>query len=523
LTGLVRGTYTVTVTDAKGCTDVLSITLTAPPAIKIDTANVLNPTCTYRTDGSASVIVSGGVGSYTYVWNPNPDTDSIADNIGQGNYSVTVTDGNGCPKSTSFVIQLTDTFAINLTFKNVSCKDASDGKIFLNATGGKPAYSYTWSPSVSTVDSAVGLSPNTYQVTVYDANQCSITTSQAITEPTLLTADTSNVIKNNCFGIADGAATVTPLGGTPGYVLSASDGTNNYTATNNNFSNLPAGSYSYVVTDTNGCSVQGNFDIARAIPDVVALTTDSATCFQSTDGAIHVKASGNVPYTFSTDSISFVNGATPDENTFAGLGKGTYSIFVKNPNGCIVKGIDSIGEPEDITATAVPDSVYIELGDSAVLQVNITGVTNPVITWSPAEGLSCTSCANPIARPTKDTEYTVKVSRSNNKDCYKDATAKVKVSVEIAIPNAFTPNVDGKNEKFFPISNSTNFTVNAFKIYNRWGELVHGENTPWDGSYKGTPQPAEVYVYHVEITKPDTNNPNVTKTIIKEGSFTLLR
>ena len=83
--------------------------------------------------------------------------------------------------------------------------------------------------------------------------------------------------------------------------------------------------------------------------------------------------------------------------------------------------------------------------------------------------------------------------------------------------------MDGKNEFFFPISNSTSFTVNSFRIYDRWGQLVHDENTPWDGTYNGTPQPAEVYVYHVSITKPDRNNPNVMKTIVKEGSVTLLR
>jgi gliding motility-associated-like protein len=143
---------------------------------------------------------------------------------------------------------------------------------------------------------------------------------------------------------------------------------------------------------------------------------------------------------------------------------------------------------------AGPDQ-YIMIGGSA--QLSATGLSN--YSWQPSAGLSCTNCSSPIASPAATTSYIV--TGTSTGGCSGSDTVTVFVGKSPCLPisfsNAFTPNGDGINDLFGPIS-STNQPVQAFMIYNRWGELVFESKNishKWDGNFNGLPQPAGTYVY----------------------------
>src|ERR1019366_9369720 len=139
--------------------------------------------------------------------------------------------------------------------------------------------------------------------------------------------------------------------------------------------------------------------------------------------------------------------------------------------------------------TPSPDTVETTVETATPINITANNFTFPVYSWSPADGLSCTNCAAPSATVSGPTTYIVTVSDSLNSKCAVVDTVVVLVEGLFHMPNAFTPNGDGKNDEFGPISFSY-ATVKAFRIYNRWGQCIHNSTQLWDGKFDGKDQPA---------------------------------
>jgi gliding motility-associated-like protein len=140
------------------------------------------------------------------------------------------------------------------------------------------------------------------------------------------------------------------------------------------------------------------------------------------------------------------------------------------------------------------DTTTIEAGES----VQLSGMGTGTILWSPATGLSCTTCTNPIATPTETTTYTLEVT--NAAGCSNSEKITITVTPPDCtpkIPNAFTPNSDSTNDSFFPIGN----TIDAYNltIYNRWGQEIFSDTKPWDGQLGGKDAPCDVYIYKLNM------------------------
>ena len=214
-TGLTAGTYTVTVTDANGCMATRSFTITEPTAINTAVGSQTNVSCNGGSNGSASVVPSGGTPGYTYSWAPSGGTAATATGLTAGTYTVTVTDANGCMATRSFTI--TEPTAINTAVgsqTNVSCNGGSNGSASVVPSGGTPGYTYSWSPSGGTAATATGLTAGTYTVTVTDANGCMATRSFTLTEPTAINTAVGSQTNVSCNGGSNGSASVVPSGGT---------------------------------------------------------------------------------------------------------------------------------------------------------------------------------------------------------------------------------------------------------------------------------------------------------------------
>ncbi|RFN58148.1 HYR domain-containing protein [Marixanthomonas ophiurae] len=251
ITGLAAGNYSVTITDANGCTDTASATITQPTDLVVSASVNSNVSCNGGSDGSATAAVSGGAMPYSYSWSPSGGNNATATGLSAGTYTVTVTDANGCMDTANVTItEPTALVASASVDNNVSCNGGSDGSATAAVSGGAMPYSYSWSPSGGNNATATGLSAGTYTVTVTDANGCMDSANVTITEPTALNATITAQTNASCPGSSDGEATVSVNGGTAGYTYSwAPSGGSNATATG-----LSAGNYTVTVTDANGCT-----------------------------------------------------------------------------------------------------------------------------------------------------------------------------------------------------------------------------------------------------------------------------
>jgi hypothetical protein len=337
-TGLTAGLYTVTVTDANGCTSSTNFTITEPTALVATSSGQTNVTCYGLNDGSASVNVSGGTGAYTYIWTPgNPagGTTSTATGLTAGTYAVTVSDANGCSTSLFYTISQNSEIQVQLgQLTNVSCFNGNDGALSVQATGGTGGYSYTW--NTGTGNTLTGLTAGSYQVTVTDNSLCSVSESFTVSQPSLLNVAIQPSLSIVCFGQSNATASATASGGTGGnsYVWSPNG------AITNTISNIGAGTFSVQVTDANGCTANDTVTIASAPTPLVEAGANINQCGNQ---QVTLSASGANYYTWNNG----VQNNTPFTPNF-----GTTSY--------IVTGTDTLGcSATDIvyvTANQIPDA-----------------------------------------------------------------------------------------------------------------------------------------------------------------------
>ncbi|MCC7222491.1 MAG: choice-of-anchor L domain-containing protein [Chitinophagales bacterium] len=317
------GTYSVTVTDAAGCTDELSINLSASDAPNVS-GFVSDATCG-NDNGNISLQVTGGVSPLAYNWSPNVATGDLASNLSAGNYSVTVTDGNGCSSFAGFVIADSPAPQILLnSLANTDCGN-SNGAISITAFGGTLPYGYDWAGTPQNTANINNLAAGTYAVTVTDGNNCENTATYTITDTPAPVLSPGAVVPSTC-GNSNGSATVLTAGGLAPltYTWSAPGGS---TPT---ISNVTAGNYTITVTAANGCTdtetmtVTNIAGVSLSAPVVVNETCGNA------NGTLTVTASGGVtPYTYTWSNNALLNNPA---NT--GLAAGLYSVTVTDNNNC---------------------------------------------------------------------------------------------------------------------------------------------------------------------------------------------
>ena len=371
-TGLISGTFNVTITDINGCTATNSVSINQPTLLSSFITTSTNVSCNGGNDGSASATVNGGTAPYSYMWS-NGDTTSTINNLIAGNYAVTITDMNGCINTNSVIInQATLLIASITSFTNNLCFGDSTGSAEVTATGGNPPYLFNWSNGVNSAQ-INNLISGTYAVTATDINGCTASTAIVISEPQAINPiiTSTNIF---CFGGNTGSAEVNPTGGTPPYSYIWSNG--NITS---NINNLNAGTYSLTVTDVNGCSGINSVTLTQAPLQINLITnTTDITCFGENNGTASVSVVGNTgPYIY-----NWSNNANTD--TIAGLSQGIYSITVTDNYGCEISDSIIINEPLLLTSNAMVNSnVSCFGGTNGDATVIVNGGTNQYFyAWS---------------------------------------------------------------------------------------------------------------------------------------------
>ncbi|MBN4081554.1 SprB repeat-containing protein, partial [bacterium AH-315-C07] len=393
LTGLIAGTYTVTILDSLNCDTVLTFVLTEPTSYSVDIGST-NASCNGATDGTASITATGatpftaGGNKYYYYWSDSPPTrdtasSSTASNLAAGVYTVTVLDSLGCDTVISFTINEPPDFTINITRKRPTCNGSSDGSLRVSASGAiayNPSqYIFNWVAPISQRDSSdtslvINLIAGTYNVTITDSTGCDTVLSIVLTEPSAFTLDTgqTNVV---CNGESNGTASITATGATPfngGAYYYYWSTTDKDTGTSSTVIGLAFGTHTVTVLDSLGCDTVHTFNITQ--PDTIGtiMTKTDVVCNGDSTGTATVSAfGGTTPYTYSWNTVPSQNSTTA-----TGLYIATWYVTVTDANNCT--RIDSIQVPE-------PTPVSTTTSQTDVL---CNGDTNGVAIVTPSGGIA---------------------------------------------------------------------------------------------------------------------------------------
>lgn len=369
--GLSAGTYSLTVTDANGCTKVTSVTISQPSAL-IASANGVNVSCNGGSNGSSTVSATGGTSAYTYLWS-NGKTTSTATGLSAGSYSVTVTDANGCTKNTSVTItQPATALTSTVGTTNANC-GTSNGTASVTANGGTGTYTYLWSNGKTTTN-ITGLSASSYSVTVTDVNGCTFRSIANVLNSGAPTATVTPTNVTGCFGGNNGSATVSASGGTGTLTYSWNTSPVKTTTT---VTGLSAGTYIVTVTDGAGCVVQTSVIISQpTIVTATATPTNASSCAVS-DGSITSSVSGGTsPYTY-----LWSNGKTTA--TITGLSSGTYTLTATDNKGCTksaVATVSCVASTLSVTTSSV--NVKCNGGNNGSATALASGTPPYSYTWS---------------------------------------------------------------------------------------------------------------------------------------------
>jgi uncharacterized repeat protein (TIGR01451 family) len=392
--GLTAGSYSVTVTDAEGCTAVASVVVTQPTQISVS-ASVLNLLCYGASTGTITLTVSGGTGPYTYDWadlgNPGEYTDpQNRSSLAAGTYTVTVRDNNGCLSALQeYTITAPTEIQLSYVASNISCNEGNDGSINLSVSGGVAPYTFAWTKTGNGFSAATeditGLSAGTYDVTVKDVNNCEKTlTGIPVNQPDVLTVAVSLVKDVTCLGGSDGSATATPSGGTGPYSYLWSNGSTLQTPVN-----FIAGLQNVVVTDSKGCTATGSINISEPATkiELYANITNTRACAGNPSGAILlIIENGQSPFTFAwTTSNGSIPSGQEDDQNLSGLPAGTYNVTVTDALFCqSTKSVEVGIAPElvanatkvDINCTQTVGGIAFSANDGEAYAV-VTGGTGP--------------------------------------------------------------------------------------------------------------------------------------------------
>jgi gliding motility-associated-like protein len=513
---LIQGTYTIHVLDFNGCSLDTVIQLNAAAYMNLTNIVITNVSCKFGNDGSISVGAVGGVSPYNYSLNSIPNgTSGFFANLGIGTYTIAVTDSIGCVEDSVFTVAepLTPATALILNIQDNKCKGDSTGSITAGASGGTGPYTYSIN-GINFQSSATftGLITGNYTITIKDANGCLDDTTANVSEP-LFSAELKLLgIKDiSCFGVNDGAITVTSSFAIPplNYSINgSSQGTNTF------YNNLSPGEYIVEIIDSIGCRSTGKYTVKPSDlkPYIIIDELRPVVCEGDIDGLIDWHAINCYPpYKYSLNNISF--GPISVAN---GLSNGTYFIQVWDTVGCYndTTVVLNASNPIDVKVNPTAASC-LGFGDDGKAEAQVIGGVQPyTFNWSGSASTLISVDGLLYGFHHVFVTDSLGCSDSTKFEITYDPCCR------LTLPNAFSPNGDGTNDLFRPILYG-NLTLVSLAVYNRWGNEVfftRDIRDGWNGKFQGEDSDVGTYFYLARYRCPLND-----EILLLKGDVTLLR
>jgi hypothetical protein len=360
----IPGTYEVIATDSYGCSDTAAANIVYSPAMTLAVA-ATDADCYGASTGIAVITISGGTPVFDFLWE-NGATTSGRTGLFAGQYTATVTDGNGCTQAQQLTIAEPTPVALSLIQMPVSCFGGANGSAQVMASGGMPGYSFLWNNGIAG-NSNSGVVAGTYTVTATDGNGCQAISCITVNQPPPLSVNT--VVENiHCFGASTGSITAIATGGTGvlGYTWSVPGGNNGL------LQNLPAGDYQLTVTDQNNCTTPISVQVPQPQPlEITTINTTGAGCGGNNGTAIASATGGTAPF-----SAAWSDGQTG--LAIQGLSAGTYTVTITDTSGCTTvssASVTGVG-PLQVAVSAQQVSCFGE-SDGVVTVESVTGGIGP--------------------------------------------------------------------------------------------------------------------------------------------------
>ena len=521
ISGLEMGIYEVSAIDANGCRIEDSKKVHEPQKLLLYVDSTKNVSCPGYNDGEINIGVEGysAPENVSYSWTgPHyfKSTDKDISDLSAGKYTLTIYDSAGDPgyEEQSIIVMVSEPEPLEVEYwkKDISCPGLMDGYINIHPKGGTPGYTCLWTGSVASNsdEDQQNLSEGDYAVVITDTKGCvSKPISISIKEPQELTASVTNFKDPTCYGFENGWIHLDIANGTQPYSVNW----DNYGSVTQNIEELEKGTYSYIVTDGNGCNKPGKKTLNE--PDSLIAQVNDATdalCHGDGSGRVLVDIQGGTP----DYSVTWSDGQDSPEATDLKLGK--YDVTVIDTQGCKDTSSVEIFEPEPLAmqVEVIRPTTYDSKDGS--INVNITGgVLDYNIDWTDQDlNAYDGDKIDDLERGT----YNLNIIDKNG--CPLDSTIVLEYLFErrIRIPKAFTPNNDGYND-YWDIDRIEFIQNLKIVIYDRWGKAVFKfsgtgneyKGSPWRGADGNMKLPIGSYYYAVEV---DDEKPML-------GTVTILR
>jgi len=577
-TGIAPGVNYVIVQDANGCRDSVGINVVFEH-LPFVTAIITKPICG-DSSGGIDITVTDGTPGYTYSWS-NSATSQDLSGIPAGNYSVTVTDTNGCYKVKYFsVLDTLTVHTLRDSIKTICGKN--NGKLSVIPSNSIAPYTYSWSNGCTAyIDS--NLAPGSYICFTTAANGC-VKKDSFYVAPSVAINLQLFPANAHCDSI-NGAINSVVSNTTGAFTYAWSTGSNA-----NSISGLAPNIYWLIITDSLGCKASDTVLLGDdGVPYLQIVNYTAPLCHGDSNGSITLTGySGVAPYKYSLDGITFTT--TAQINTISG---GTYTIYIRDANSCVTDTTITFTEPSALVTISIPPDTLACFDDkTSSIIIQTSGGFSPYLYNINNQGWQSANTFNGLGAGT----YTVEIKDSNNcltneivdiigpteplnidlqkRDvpCFETNTGWVQGSISggwipyffhwnnsntslildsiIAgnyqlivhdergcaitksitvdqqncctayLPNAFTPDGDTKNETYGVITLS-NVDQMHLQIFNRWGTVVfnaHSLSERWDGRYGNEEAPIGTYFYLLEYKCPWLD-----KKVVLKGDLTLIR
>ena len=361
VSNLCPGSYSVTITDSKGCT--LTTSYSMPSLITI-TSSIFATDNTCFSDCNGSLLatnIAGGIPPYSFNWSDAlGQSNATAIGLCNGNYSVTVTDASGCFDKIPGVVTSPSQVTFTTAVTQPGC-GLCDGVAVITPTGGTPSYSIVWS-NTQTGTTASNLCAGVYDIQITDGSGCVSTSNVIINSLSTITGETITSANEFCFSVCDGSVSVTAIGGTmPITYYWIHDG-----STSQNLTGLCSGTYFCNMTDANGCLKTASVVIGAAASLSITSFVTQSSCTSST-GSITVSVTGgNGIYNYSwlpAGNTATVTNLAPD----------SYTLTVSDGNGCSATQNYAIGTINGPSITFSQKDISCGSVCDGSIAINITG------------------------------------------------------------------------------------------------------------------------------------------------------